>query len=92
MVRSFGRAVVGQGGHEGRPRKREFFGDAEAVLGHAGRSADATQDALAAAGADRAGNGPRAAESGVLGAGAELARGEQHRVAPFADERRSALN
>src|SRR5262249_32597141 len=68
-----------------RPRQRQVVGDSVTVLGNAGGSAHATQDALAAVFADRVGDGALAIEAGVLGVRANLARGEQHGIGPFAN-------
>src|SRR5262245_53000772 len=82
---------VGQGRHERRPRQGQLNGEAVTVLGDAGRAADAAQDALAAVPAEGMGDGPLAAEAGVLGLGADLAGGEQDGVAPLADQGGGAL-
>src|SRR5437763_1662306 len=79
--------MSGKGRHERRPRQRQVLGDPVTVLGNAARPADAAQDALAAVPTDRVGDGALAVEAGVLGLRANLPRGEQHGVAPFADQR-----
>src|SRR5690606_11170420 len=82
---------ITHGLHQRRPIERQFIANPVAVLGDAGRTADAAEDPLTASLADRMGDRPLAVETGFLALGAHLASGKQHRVAPFADERCGVL-